>query len=184
MNASPFVISTCRSRAGAGCPPRCLLRRRRRAAAAATARSRQRQRPGSRRRRPRAPAAPKLALTSPAGILLVQIKPDQTAVFEEIATKLKAGFARPRTRTEAAGRRLQDVQVRRAVWSRTRSMSLSSTPPCRTPSTSSSRCSQKTMTPERFAQRPRTAEMWKRFAAAHSHRAHSRLSPRRPSDSA
>src|SRR5262245_7948166 len=42
-----------------------------------------------------APAAgtPKLVFTSPAGALLVPIKPDQTAVFEEYAKKLKAGLA-------------------------------------------------------------------------------------------
>jgi hypothetical protein len=33
-------------------------------------------------------------LTSPAGALLVPIKPDQTAVFEEFVTKLKAGLAK------------------------------------------------------------------------------------------
>ena len=32
--------------------------------------------------------------TTPAGILLVQIKPDKTAVFEEMVGKLKAGFAK------------------------------------------------------------------------------------------
>jgi len=39
------------------------------------------------------PAEPKLGFTTPAGILLVQIKPDQTAAFEELATKLKAAVA-------------------------------------------------------------------------------------------
>src|SRR6266540_104598 len=42
---------------------------------------------------PAPPAAPKLTIASPAGALLVPIKPDQTAVFEEFATKLKAGLA-------------------------------------------------------------------------------------------
>src|SRR5919107_1858568 len=42
-----------------------------------------------------APAgAPKVGFTTPAGILLVQIKPDQTAVFEEMIGKLKAGLAK------------------------------------------------------------------------------------------
>jgi hypothetical protein len=40
-----------------------------------------------------AAGAPKVALTSPAGALLVPIKPDQTAVFEEYVKKLKAGLA-------------------------------------------------------------------------------------------
>jgi hypothetical protein len=37
---------------------------------------------------------PKVPFESPAGVLLVQIKPDQTAVFEEMVGKLKAGLAR------------------------------------------------------------------------------------------
>ena len=52
------------------------------------------------------PAAPKLTFASPAGILLVQIKPDQTAVFEEMAGKLKAGLAKTEDATlkqQAAG---------------------------------------------------------------------------------
>lgn len=39
------------------------------------------------------PAAPALAFTTNAGLLLVQVKPDQTAVFEEMMTKLKTAFA-------------------------------------------------------------------------------------------
>jgi hypothetical protein len=55
---------------------------------------------------PTPPAAPKVALTTPAGALLVPIKPDQTAVFEEFATKLKAGLAKTQDATlkqQAAG---------------------------------------------------------------------------------
>jgi hypothetical protein len=37
------------------------------------------------------PAKPKLDFTTEAGLLLVQIKGDQTAVFEELVAKLKAG---------------------------------------------------------------------------------------------
>jgi hypothetical protein len=40
------------------------------------------------------PATPKLAFTTDAGLLLIQIKPDQTALFEELITKLKAGVAK------------------------------------------------------------------------------------------
>src|SRR6188474_1567274 len=46
---------------------------------------------------PAAPAAPKpptVAFTTPQGMLLVSIKPDKTAVFEEMMTKLKAGVAK------------------------------------------------------------------------------------------
>jgi hypothetical protein len=52
------------------------------------------------------PAAPKVPFTSPAGILLVQIKPDQTAVFEEMVGKLQAGLAKVADETlkkQAAG---------------------------------------------------------------------------------
>jgi hypothetical protein len=40
------------------------------------------------------PAAPKLGFASPAGLLLIQIKPDQTAVFEEMLSKLRAGVGK------------------------------------------------------------------------------------------
>jgi hypothetical protein len=40
------------------------------------------------------PAAPKLPFTTDAGLLLIQIKPDQTAAFEELIAKLKAGVAK------------------------------------------------------------------------------------------
>jgi hypothetical protein len=40
------------------------------------------------------PAAPKLAFTTDAGMLLIQIKGDQTAAFEELVAKLKAGAAK------------------------------------------------------------------------------------------
>jgi hypothetical protein len=42
---------------------------------------------------PAAPAAPKLGFKAPAGLLLVQVKPDQTAVFEEMMAKIKTGVA-------------------------------------------------------------------------------------------
>jgi hypothetical protein len=53
-----------------------------------------------------APTAPKIPFTTPAGILLVQIKPDKTADFEEMAGKLKAGLAKTTDETlkkQAAG---------------------------------------------------------------------------------
>jgi hypothetical protein len=51
-------------------------------------------------------AAPKVPFTTPAGILLVQIKPDKTADFEEMVGKLKSGFAKTADETlkkQAAG---------------------------------------------------------------------------------
>lgn len=43
---------------------------------------------------PETPAPPKVAFTSPAGMLLVQIKPSETAAFEEMAAKIKASIAK------------------------------------------------------------------------------------------
>ena len=60
--------------------------------------------PGGRSlQRPRHPSSRSPA---EAGILLVQIKPDQTAVFEEMVAKLKAGLAKTEDATlkqQAAG---------------------------------------------------------------------------------
>jgi hypothetical protein len=55
---------------------------------------------------PAQPAAPKLGFSSPTGVLLVPIKPDQTATFEEFAKKLKAGLAKsedPTIKQQATG---------------------------------------------------------------------------------
>jgi hypothetical protein len=40
---------------------------------------------------PAQPAAPKLTFKTNSGMLLVQVKPDQTAAFEEMIAKLRAG---------------------------------------------------------------------------------------------
>lgn len=42
---------------------------------------------------PTKPAGPKLTFKANAGMLLVQVKPDQTAAFEEMITKLKTSTA-------------------------------------------------------------------------------------------
>ena len=42
---------------------------------------------------PAAPAAPKVGFTATAGLLLVQVKSDQTAVFEEMMGKIQSGVA-------------------------------------------------------------------------------------------
>jgi hypothetical protein len=55
---------------------------------------------------PAAPAPPKLTFSTPAGLLLVQVKSDQTAVFEEMISKIKAGLAAsadPELKKEGAG---------------------------------------------------------------------------------
>ncbi len=62
---------------------------------------------------PAQPATPpKVGFTTPAGILLVQIKPDQTASFEELVGKLKAGFAKttdPMLKQQGAGFKVYKV---------------------------------------------------------------------------
>ena len=55
---------------------------------------------------PAKPAETKVPFTSPAGILLVQIKPDQTAVFEEMIGRMMTGLAKTQDATlkqQAAG---------------------------------------------------------------------------------
>jgi hypothetical protein len=42
---------------------------------------------------PAQPAAPKLTFKTNSGMLLVQVKPDQTAAFEEMIAKLRSGTA-------------------------------------------------------------------------------------------
>ena len=41
---------------------------------------------------PATPSAPKVAFKTNAGLLLIQVKPDQTAAFEEMMSKLKASL--------------------------------------------------------------------------------------------
>jgi hypothetical protein len=52
---------------------------------------------------PAKPAEPKLTFTTDAGILLVQIKGDQTAAFEELISRLKAGASKT---TDATAKQL------------------------------------------------------------------------------
>ena len=111
------------------------------------------------------PAAPKLALESPAGVLLVPIKQDQKAAFEEFASKLKAGLAKtsdPVLKQQASGLKIFksaepfganalyviviDPVVPNAEYELFAML-------------------QKTMTPEEL-RAPETADMWKRFQAA------------------
>ena len=48
---------------------------------------------------PQTPPPPKVPITTPAGILLVTIKADQTAVFEEMVAKINAGLAKTQDAT-------------------------------------------------------------------------------------
>lgn len=114
---------------------------------------------------PAQPAAPKVTFATPVGMLLVQIKPDQTAAFEEMVGKLKAGLAKTQDATlkqQAAGFKV-----------------FKATEPFGTnalyvvimdPTVPSSEYElfamlQKVMTPEEL-RAPEAAEMWKRYAGA------------------
>ena len=56
---------------------------------------------------------PKVGLTTPAGVFLVQIKPAETATFEEMVGKLRAGLAKTEDATlkqQAAGWKIYKAQ--------------------------------------------------------------------------
>ncbi len=114
---------------------------------------------------PAQPSAPKLGFSSPSGVLLVPIKPDQTAAFEEFAKKLKAGIGKsedPTIKQQAPGIKIYksaepfgpnalyviiiDPVVPNAEYELFGML-------------------QKTMTPEEL-RAPETAEMWKKLQAA------------------
>jgi hypothetical protein len=112
-----------------------------------------------------APAPPKVAFTSPAGALLVPIKPTETAVFEEFAAKLKAGLAKTQDATlkqQAAGFKIYKsaepfgpnalyvVTIEPAVPNAEYELF---------------DMLRRTMTPEEL-RAPEAAEMWKRYANA------------------
>lgn len=108
---------------------------------------------------------PKVPFTTPAGALLVQIKPDQTATFEEMVSKLQAGLAKTQDATlkqQASGLKvykatepfgtnaLYVVMIEPTVPNADYELFV---------------MLQKTMTPEEL-RAPETQEMWKRFIAA------------------
>ena len=114
---------------------------------------------------PAAPAAPKVGFTTPAGMLLVSIKPDKTAVFEEMAQKLKAGFAKTQDATvqkQAAGFKV--YKATEPYGPNTLYVVLLD------PAVASSEYDlfqllSKTMTPDEL-RAPETGEMWKRYSEA------------------
>ena len=112
-----------------------------------------------------APAALKIPFDTPAGILLVQIKPDKTAVFEEMYAKLKAGFAK--TTDETLKKQADGFKVYKSsepFGANTLYVVLVD------PAVAASEYDlfqmlAKTMTPEE-QRAPETAEMWKKFVDA------------------
>ncbi len=154
----PFVISTCGL--ALALVPAVLF-----AQAAPAQQPPAGQAPAAQTPAPPPPAAPKLSLTSPAGVLLVPIKPDQTAVFEEFAGKLKAGLAKsqdPVLKQQATGLKIYKsaepfgpnalyvVMIEPVVPNSEYELFA---------------MLQKTMTPEEL-RAPDAAEMWKKYAAA------------------
>ena len=114
---------------------------------------------------PAQPSEPKLGFTTPSGLLLVQIKPDQTAAFEELASKLKAALE---TTTDPA------LKAQGSAWHFFKSSEAMGgnalyvivVNPA-TPGTEYNPIDVlfKTMTPEQ-QRAPETQEMFKRFASA------------------
>jgi hypothetical protein len=114
---------------------------------------------------PAQPTAPKVGFTTPAGVLLVQIKPDQTAAFEELVTKLKAGLAK--TTDETLKKEGQGLRVFKAAEPfNNNTLYLVMMDPV-VPGGEYEMFSMlsKTMTAEEL-RAPETAEMWKKFQAA------------------
>ncbi len=111
------------------------------------------------------PAAPKVAFATPAGILLVQIKPAQTADFEEMISKLKAGVA---ASTDAA---LKTQMAGFKVYKSAEPMGgntlyvITIDPTTPNAEYELFALMQKTMTPEQL-RAPEMADIWKRYAAA------------------
>ena len=114
---------------------------------------------------PAQPTAPKVAFTTPAGVLLVQIKPDKTADFEELVTKLKAGIAKTTDETlKKQGAGLKVFKASEPFNNNTLYLVMFD------PAVSGSEYElfamlSKTMTPEEL-RAPEATAMWKRFSDA------------------
>lgn len=110
------------------------------------------------------PEPPKVAFDTPAGMLLVQIKPDQTAAFEEMVAKLKAGFAK------ATDEKIKQQATGWKVYKASESQGNALYVIFIDPAAKGSEYDlfgllQKVMTPDEL-RAPETAEMWKKFSAA------------------
>jgi hypothetical protein len=114
---------------------------------------------------PAAPGAPKLPFTTPAGLLLVQVKPDQTAAFEEMFAKIKAGLAKA-TDPELSGQAHSWKIYKTAEGMQGNALYVILIDPAK-PGTEYSflEVLHKTLTPEEQRD-PATQEMYKKYAAA------------------
>jgi hypothetical protein len=123
---------------------------------------------------PAAPAAaqpagePKLGFTAPSGLLLIQIKPDQTGVFEEMLTKLRAGVAKS---TDAALKQQFDnfkiFKASEPMGAEKNALYVILADPAGGPKSEYEFFAtlQKVMTPDEL-RAPETQEMFKKFSAA------------------
>ena len=114
---------------------------------------------------PEAPKPPQVAFTTPQGMLLVSIKPDKTAVFEEMVTKLRAGLAK----SNDAALKSQGSGLK--IYKSTEPFGPNALyvvvidPAVAATEYDLFQMLAKTMTPDE-QRAPETAEMWKRFADA------------------
>jgi hypothetical protein len=108
---------------------------------------------------------PKVPFESPVGILLVQIKPDQTAAFEEMVGRLKTGLAR--TDNQTLRRQAEGLSVYRAAepFANNTLYIVMAEPTVPGAEYELFAMLQKTMTEEEL-RAEETAEMWKRYADA------------------
>jgi hypothetical protein len=114
-----------------------------------------------------APEKPKIQVpfTTPAGMLLVTIKPDKTAVFEEMVNKLKAGVAKSSDETlkkQVAGLKIyksSDLSGANALYV------ILVDPAVAAAEYDLFQMLAKTMTPDE-QRAPEAAEMWKRYSDA------------------
>jgi hypothetical protein len=114
---------------------------------------------------PAQPAAPKVGFTTPAGVLLVQIKPTETAAFEELVTRLKAGIAKTTDATlQKQGTGLKVFKATEPFNNNTLYLVMFD-PVVPGGEYEMFSMLQKTMTPEEL-RAPEAAEMWKKFQSA------------------
>ena len=112
---------------------------------------------------PAAPKPPTVAFTTPSGMLLVSIKPDKTAVFEEMITKLKAGAAK--SSDEGLKKQLAGLKIYKASEPSAGPAALYVIvldPAVPASEYDLFQMMAKTMTPDEL-RAPETQEMWKRY---------------------
>jgi hypothetical protein len=114
---------------------------------------------------PATPAAPKLTFTTPGGLLLVQVKQDQTAAFEEMFAKIKANLAKAAA-PELSGMANSWKIYKTAEGMQGNALYVVLVDPA-VPGTEYSFLDvlNKTLTPDE-QRAPETAEMYKKYAAA------------------